>query len=326
MSSDSERIAIVIPLFNDWDCLGRLLADIGGLPVEGRTFSIFVVDDCSMVPAPEIMGHLPPSVEQLECIRLRSNVGHQRSAAIGLSIVAERTGYDAVIVMDADGEDRPSDIPNLLAAHAANPLSLIVAQRQKRSEPAGFKVMYQLFKALFRILTGRTIDFGNFCLIPFCHLDRLIFMRELWSHLGATLLKSRLPLVRVPTARGTRYKGKSSMSLPSLIIHGFSAIAVFMDAVFVRLIMLCIALMTLAAAGGIAAATIRVLTSIAIPGWATNVVGVSAIIAFQALTLLTIAAIMMLASNSSVPSVPGRDGRLLVGSCRLLASHRPSSA
>lgn len=317
---ESNRIAIVVPVYDDWGCFALLLDEIGNLPGGERRFSIFIVDDCSTVGAPERLDHLPASVEQVEVFRLHSNVGHQRAIAVGLSVVAERERFDAVVVMDVDGEDKPCDILRLLERHSESPHSLIVAQRQKRSETASFRFMYQSFKAMFRVLTGRTIDFGNFCLIPASYLDRLIYMRELWNHLSATLLKSRLPIVKLPTERGVRYVGKSSMSWSSLIIHGFSAVAVFMDTVFVRLIILCSALIALAASVAMFATLIRLGTTMAIPGWTTNVVGVSAIIAFQALTLLSISAIMMLANRSAMPSLPGRDGKLLVESCRLIGS------
>lgn len=325
-TGERVRVAVVTPLFNDWNCLPPLLAELGGLPIDRYVFNVFVIDDCSTTEMPAGALRLSGAVVSVECIRLKCNLGHQRAIAVGLCEAAERACFDAVIVMDVDGEDRPVDIPRLLSAHAANPGALIVAQRRKRTESPGFKIMYANFKLLFRILTGRSNDFGNFCLIPQDKLTRLTHMSELWSHLGATLLKSRLPIVRVPTDRGRRYNGKSTMRWSTLIIHGFSAIAVFMESAFVRLISFCGVLIGLATLLGAGAALIRFTTNAAIPGWATVVVGVAIIIIFQALTLLTIAAIMMIANRSALPSLPAREAPLLVDYRRPMPASRESDA
>lgn len=317
-SGGRKKIAVVTPLFNDWSCLQPLLDTISRLPCHQYIFSIFVIDDCSVDEMPAHSVRYSGCIESVECIRLNCNLGHQRAIAVGLCKVAERAAFDAVIVMDVDGEDKPEDIPGLLSAHAANSNALVVAQRRKRSESLSFRIMYKNFKVLFRILTGKTIDFGNYCLIPGSKLNRLTYMRELWSHMGGALLKSRLPVVKVPTDRGLRYHGRSTMRLSSLVIHGFSAIAVFAETLFVRLIGFCCGLIGLAVILGAVAVVIRFATSAAIPGWATVVVGVAVIIAFQALTLLTIAAIIMIANRSVLPSTPAREAAHLVAYCRQL--------
>jgi hypothetical protein len=145
------------------------------------------------------------------------------------------------------------------------------------------RVFYALFKRLFILLTGRRIDFGNFLLIPWPMVTRLAHMPETWNHLAAAVLRSRLRVVSVPTERGRRCAGSSSMGLVSLLAHGLSAIAVFSDIVFVRLLVLASTVSALALTLGTGAAAVRIATDLAIPGWASNVVGISAML-FQAVT------------------------------------------
>ena len=53
-----------------------------------------------------------PTVSAIRIVlRLRRNVGHQRAIALGLTYLQVEAGCEAVIVMDADGEDRPADVP-----------------------------------------------------------------------------------------------------------------------------------------------------------------------------------------------------------------------
>jgi polyisoprenyl-phosphate glycosyltransferase len=73
-------------------------------------------------------------VEELKIIRLASNLGHQRAIAVGLVSTFKNSKYDAVVVMDSDGEDRPSDFAKLLAHWDLHPTRIIVARRARRLE------------------------------------------------------------------------------------------------------------------------------------------------------------------------------------------------
>ena len=105
-------------------------------------------------------------IENIYCTRLVRNLGHQRAIAIGLVYLATHYDYHQVIVIDADGEDCPADVAKMIAMSADYPDNVIVAQRERRSEGWVFALFYRLYKATFRSLTGKLIDFGNFCLIP----------------------------------------------------------------------------------------------------------------------------------------------------------------
>ena len=96
-------------------------------------------------------------------MKLRRNVGHQRAIAIGLGYVSEHVQPEqCVVVMDSDGEDLPSTIPNLLAGLASDQVDVVVAQRQSRVETFRFKAFYAVYKRFFSLMTGRAISFGNF--------------------------------------------------------------------------------------------------------------------------------------------------------------------
>ena len=94
------------------------------------------------------------------------------------------------------------------------------------------------------------------------------------------------------------------MNVVSLLAHGLSAVAVFSDLVFVRLLLLASVVCVLALVAAFAAVAIRATTDLAIPGWASNVVGISAIMLFQALTLSVVACLTMLGSRSATAFIP----------------------
>jgi len=306
-----KTIAILCPVYNDWECLISLIKDISRCYSTSKyKFTIVVVDDGSIAPQPSMSIGLHTSancVESIDIIRLALNLGHQRAIAVGLSYIAKQMTVDAVVIMDSDGEDRPEDIQLLLSAGLTHPRSIAFAQRGKRTEGFAFQLGYFAYKLLFMLLSGRSITFGNFSLLPLFAVRRLVYMPELWNNLPAAIMRSGLPLIGLPTSRGKRYSGQSKMNLISLILHGLSSLSVYTDLIFARI------LLSAGVAGGLTllgiAVTmfVRFFTAMAIPGWATIVVGDLLILQVLIAGFLLAAMLMVLAGRSQRPIVPAID-------------------
>lgn len=307
----TKCIAILTPVFDDWESLNVLLPQIdAALATTDTLIKVFLIDDGSsrlpsgLTETSETLEH----IQSVHIIHLVSNQGHQRAIAVGLSeLVVHVDDLDAVIIIDADGEDQPDDLPRLIAAYAQHPNHIIVARRQRRSEGLLFRLFYRLYKQLYQLLIGVRIDFGNFCLIPFPLAEKLAYNSYLWNHLAAAIMRSRLPIVRMDTTRGKRIAGTSKMNLANLVVHGLSAISVYSDIVFARALLFSF-LMTIASLVGIIAVIgVKLLTTLAIPGWATSAVGLLAIFMIQAISLSAGAAFIMLHMRSQVWVVPAVD-------------------
>jgi hypothetical protein len=258
-------------------------------------------------------------------VRLALNLGHQRAIAVGLTEAAARPGVGAVVVMDSDGEDRPQDVPKLLARHVEMPGMVVFAQRSRRSESPLFKAGLWAYKRLFWLLAGQIIDFGNFSLLPIAAVRRLSHMPDLWNNLTATVMRSRLPYCRVPTPRGRRYAGQSKMSFVGLVIHGMSAMSVYSDVIFVRLLVGAAAVSVVALAAIAAVAIIRLATDLATPGWASTVTGVFLILLFQMLVATVVASLALLGSRSRRPFVPKSDcGQFVASRETIVAGEMPA--
>jgi polyisoprenyl-phosphate glycosyltransferase len=311
----TNTIAIVTPVLDDWESFTALVEEISHQFTGcGAAFRIYAVDDGSVgrFDLDRIVLPADSCIVAIEVIRLAANLGHQRAIAIGLCATAEIEGIESVVVMDSDGQDRPADIAALLAADRRHPLQVVLAARAKRSETRSFRLCYRAYKLMFHLLTGQTISFGNFCLIPGAAVGRFVHMPELWNSLAAAIMRSRLPYMTVPTARGRRFAGHSKMNVVSLILHGLSAMSVHVDRIFVRVLLAAAITAGTATLAIIAVAVIRVATDLAIPGWATTAVGDLLIILFQIRVIVVAASLTMLAGRSSRPIVPIVDCRPLI--------------
>jgi hypothetical protein len=297
-------VAIVLPVYKDWPSLVRLLDGLDAAAAdEGLELSVVAVNDCPGPAAQSIRGGDWAAIHHFEILHLTRNLGHQRAIAVGLSHVEMSVRCSCVVVMDADGEDQPDDMVRLVREFHADPATIVVAERRKRSEGSVFRSSYRLYKAAFRMLTGQSVDFGNFCLIPRPLLVHVVSMSEIWSNFPAGLIQSRLPIRRVPTARGKRYEGRSSMNFIGLVMHGLGAISVFSDAVFIRVTLLSLGFLLLTGLAIIGVLSLK-LTGHATPGWASSLAVSLSILAVQMLMLSVVAAFMVLNNRTAATVIP----------------------
>lgn len=267
----SPATVIITPLFKDWESFQFLLADLDREFGDAWSMTrVIVVDDFSLEPIPAFLHEQATHVEVLELVR---NLGHQKAIAVGLAH-AVHAYPDArhFLIMDSDGEDKPDDAFRLMKNAQQNNSGFCFARRMKRTEGTLFRVLYKLYKQLFRFLTGQQISFGNFCCMNADIAKRLVHVSEIWLHFSSAVIKSRIPYVTLSTHRGTRYRGKSKMNYTSLINHGLSAIAVYSEFVAVRITLLSVILSGAAGTAIVFIIALKQFTNLALPGWASFVI------------------------------------------------------
>lgn len=313
-SGQRKKIVIVTPVFNDWVAFGRVLEKLGALPELGQyELQVIAVDDCSSeTPEDDDEWAKKGTITDVQIIRLACNLGHQRAIAVGLVAALEVEDMGAVVVMDSDGEDLPSDVPRLIAAWTEQPNSIIVAKRGLRKEGPMFRIFYLFYKMIFRLLTGQTINFGNFSLLPSRAVEALTHNSAIWNNLGAAVSRSRLPYVRLQLNRGKRLAGQSRMSFVSLALHGVSAISVYAEVVLVRMVAISGILAALALIGGVIVVGVKLGTNLAIPGWASYLVASLAVIFLQAVLLGAISVFQLLNARSLKPFIPVLDASIFI--------------
>ena len=228
------KIKILIPIYNDWQSVFKLLENIDsetkGLEDEA---SVIIVNDASTEQKPEININLN-NIKSVQVINMKENRGHARCYAAGLKYINEKEDFDYVIPMDGDGEDRPEEIKLLIKKAKEYPDTVITANRVKRSEGFIFKSCYLIHKYLTYIFTGQSIKFGNYTCLPKFAADKMSKEAATWSSFSGSLSKIAKEKKSVPSIRGLRYFGPSKMSFFNLLKHSLSIIAVFKNTVLIR--------------------------------------------------------------------------------------------
>ncbi len=229
-----KKFIILIPVYNDWESLTKLLFEINSniQNIKNVEFKCIVINDASTEFPPDIK--VPTNIESIKLVNMKKNKGHARCNAFGIRYLAKKNDYDHVILMDGDGEDRPEEIKLLVEKALENENTSVVAKRIKRSEGPFFQLLYKIHKLITFIFTGKNINFGNYSCLTKKDILTLSTKESLWSSFSGSVKKHIHELNNINSIRGLRYFGPSKMSLFKLGIHSFSIIAVFKTNVFLR--------------------------------------------------------------------------------------------
>ena len=255
-----KKIKILIPIYNDWQPVFKLLEHINSeVSVLDGEFSVIIVNDASTEDRPELSADLN-SLKSVQIINMKENRGHARCNAAGLKYINEKEEFDYIIPMDGDGEDRPEELCLMIEKTKQYPDIVVTADRVKRSEGFIFRFCYLAHKYLTLIFTGQTIKFGNYTCLSKPIVNKMVNEPSTWSSFSGSLAKIAKDRKSIPSERGTRYFGPSKMSFSNLLKHSLSIIAVFKSTLLIRSILFLIAYLFLVSG------KISVITSIPVIG------------------------------------------------------------
>jgi glycosyltransferase involved in cell wall biosynthesis len=272
---DGTRLWVVCPCYKDVASFvilrERISEVIGGVQaLRSLELHFAVVDDTAGYD------HEIGKLKELSNVRVITppfNLGHQRALVYGLRLILpDVCESDLVVTMDADGEDRPEDLPRLIESLMASPDehgTLCVARRTKRTESIKFRVLYLAFRTVFHTLTGTTVRSGNFAAYRGWLARRILTHPYFDLCYSSTLVSLDVPVTPIPCPRGKRYAGRSRMNMLRLFMHGVRMLMPFTDRIAVRALIAFSATFGLGFLLSLVVVGIRLFTTAAIPGWAT---------------------------------------------------------
>tara|TARA_Y100000590_G_scaffold424246_1_gene530897 strand:+ start:274 stop:1143 length:870 start_codon:yes stop_codon:yes gene_type:complete len=239
------KIIILIPVYNDWKSVSKLLEDINSNVSDlDCNFSIIIVNDASVEKTLINSSNLE-NIQSIKIINIKENIGHARCIATGLKHIFEKEEFDYTIPMDGDGEDRPEEIKNFIDKIKINPEKTVVGERVKRSEGLFFEICYNIHKILTFTFAGKNIKFGNYTCLTKLTVEKLVNEKASWSSFSGALTKVEKDRSSTPSIRGKRYFDPSKMSFKNLVLHSLSIVAVFKISVLLRSILFLVIYMLL---------------------------------------------------------------------------------
>ena len=227
MREPTPECSVVLPAFNEASGIAELVHSLDQILTGHQiSFEIVIVDDGSTDATWQQIQRCAQG-SKVKALRLARNFGQQIAIYAGI----RATRGDVVVVMDVDGQDPPSLLPQMID-HIRDGYDVVNAVRAGRKEPLLKRACYRLFYRCFRWMAPFPIalDSGDFSAVSRSVADTLCsgeqhhpFYRGLRSWVGGRQLN-------LPYERHERKHGESKYSLSGLFLLGVEGITGFSKA------------------------------------------------------------------------------------------------
>jgi len=226
MTALKEVISIVIPVWNEEDTIPILIERLQKLSSESDFhFDFIVVNDGSSDQTQEKLLQLLPRLSRWRVIRLSRNFGQQAAYRAGL----DQANGDAVVFLDADLQDPPEIIPEMIQVWRRGS-KVVVGRRRSRPERGLRGFLMRRFHDVFHAMTGGLMpkDSGTFGLMDRTVANAVRAMPELNVFLPALRSWVGYPRGYVWYDRADR-KGKPKQTLSKLFNYAWDGILSFSE-------------------------------------------------------------------------------------------------
>ena len=223
-----KKISVIVPMYYEEEIVGECYHELKGVltNIKNYDYEIVFVNDGSKDKTLELLEKIAKKNTKVKVVSLSTNFGHQAAVSAGLTVVSG----DVVVIIDADLQDPPSLIPDMLKLWEDG-YEIIYGKRKKRDGESIFKLFTaKMFYKILNHMSSVSIprDTGDFRLVDKKVVDVINslpehnkFLRGLFSFTG---FKQKEFLYE----RKERYAGKSKYTLKKMIklasdgIIGFS--------------------------------------------------------------------------------------------------------
>ena len=227
----SPKLSIVVPCFNEAECLGVLHARLGAAAqaVVGDDYEIVLVNDGSRDASWSIMAGLSATDPHLVALDLSRNHGHQLALTAGLDLC--RGQY--IFVVDADLQDPPELLGPMMETMAKEEADVVYGVRTERAGETVFKKATAA--AFYRLLKSATdvdipLDSGDFRLMTRRALSVFLAMPEQARFVRGMVAWSGFRQVPFAYSREARFAGETKYPLSKMIRFALDALTGFSTA------------------------------------------------------------------------------------------------
>jgi dolichol-phosphate mannosyltransferase len=278
-------LSIVVPCYNEEAVLrelhGRLVGVLEQMPE--TAFEIVYTDDGSHDQTPYILLQLQASDSRVRVVSLSRNFGHQIATTAGL----EHASGDAVVIIDADLQDPPEVVPEMLERWRDG-YQVVYGLRAKRAGETTFKrwtakVFYRLINRLSEIEIP--LDVGDFRLLDRKVVDTLLAMPERDRFLRGMVSWIGFKQVAVIYDRAPRHAGQSKYPLVKMVRFAVDSVISFSFVPLRLAIWVGFGAIAASFAGIIYALVVRLYTTDWVRGWASVFTAVLFLGGVQLITL-----------------------------------------
>jgi glycosyltransferase involved in cell wall biosynthesis len=226
MNGLSVDLSIVSPCFNEEEVIGEFLKQTQeALTPLGLSYELIIVDDGSQDRTALLAREAAAADPRIKLVSFSRNFGHQAALTAGLDFCCGR----AVVLIDADLQDPPSVIPEMVAKWKEG-FEVVYGQRIQRDGETWFKLVTA--KAFYRLLEKITAvriprDTGDFRLMDAKVVQALRIMREPHRFIRGMTSWTGFRQTPLPYHRQGRHAGETKFSVKKMVLFALDAITSF---------------------------------------------------------------------------------------------------
>lgn len=218
-------VSVVAPVYNEENGLQEFIREVvKTLRPQPLAWELVLVNDGSLDRTLEIVQEAKEHHPEIVWVDLSRNFGHQAAVT---AAIAHAKG-DAVVVMDADMQDPPTLIPQLIEAWQAGS-QVVFAKRTDRSEKGLRRLGFEIFHKAFRYVIDFPIppDVGVFALLDRSAVNELIKLPERNRFLPGLYSWVGFKQGFVEYARDDRAAGAPKQTFKHLLKYAFDGVLSF---------------------------------------------------------------------------------------------------
>ncbi len=282
-SARTYRLSVVIPVLNEQQVLPELHRRLHkALENTGADFEVIFVDDGSTDKTPDLLDQIHSQHPRFKYIRFSRNFGHQAAITAGL----EHSGGDVTCIMDADLQDPPEILADLLEKWEQG-YDVIYAVRRRRKESWIKVALYHLFYRVLSRLSAvpMPMDAGDFCLISRAALTQLNALPEKERFVRGLRAWVGFDQVGVQYERDARKAGRPKYTMISLLRLALSGIVSFSHKPLIYVVMMGLLVSAAAFVYGSYLVLLRIFLGGQITGFASLMSGILFLSGIQLISL-----------------------------------------
>ena len=211
-------ISVVVPLLNEELSLEVLYREISdALEAQGQPFEVIFVDDGSTDGSLAVLSRLHAETTNVVVVHLRRNFG--KAAALQAGFLEARG--DIVVTIDADLQDDPAEIPQMLAKLDEG-FDLVSGWKTRRNDPLARRLFSRLFNWSTAVVSGVRLHDVN-CGLKAYRAEVLQGMRlygELHRFIPVLASYRGFRVAEIPVNHRARQHGRSRYG-PERYLRGF---------------------------------------------------------------------------------------------------------